>query len=120
MFAAAFFAGSELLERVVPVEGTVLGLIVAATIVLVLRPVQRFAERLASRVMPNVRDTPDYVREQKLAVYRAALEGAHEDEVVSERERGILARLREELGLSDEAAKALEREVRETARAAGV
>lgn len=109
-FAVAFFVGSEVLERFVPVEGVVLGLLVSGGIVLVLRPIQRFAEGLSTRLMGGVRDTPEYRRERKHQVYRAAIEGAIEDGVVSRRERAILSRLREELGLPEAEAVGLERE----------
>lgn len=86
-FAVAFFVGSKVLERSVPVDGLILGLLVSGGIVLVLRPIQRFAEGLSTRPMGGVRDTPEYRRERKHPVYRAAIEGAMEDGVVS-RERG--------------------------------
>lgn len=37
---------------------------------------------------------------KKRAVYRAALDGAMEDGVVSDRERAVLARVADELGLT--------------------
>lgn len=113
IFAAAFFAGSELLEGLVPVESTVLGLAVAGAIVLVLHPVQRFAEAVAGRVMGGVEDTPEYVEGRKHDVYRAALEGAMEDGRITERERAILGRLRGQLGIEEAQAARLERELRE-------
>ncbi|MFV1988459.1 MAG: hypothetical protein ACC682_14350 [Gemmatimonadota bacterium] len=111
IIAGAFFLGSELLERFIPVEGTVLGLASAGVIVLLLRPVQRFSEAFASRLMPGVTDTPEYVDRQKHAVYRAALEGAGVDGTITERERSMLDRLVEQLGLTSDVAAVLEREV---------
>jgi hypothetical protein len=111
VFAGAFFTGSELLERVVPVEGTILGLIVAGSIVLALRPVQRFAETFAGRVMRGVQDTPSYVEGRKHEVYRATLEGTLEDGAITDRERAVLDRLREQLGISREEAELVEREM---------
>ncbi len=111
IIAGAFFVGSELLERFIPVEGTVLGLASAGTIVLLLRPVQRFSEAFASRLMPGVTDTPEYVDRQKRAVYRAALEGAGEDGTISDRERSMLDRLIMQLGLASDVAASLEREI---------
>lgn len=110
-FAAAFFAGSELLEGLVPVEGTILGLLVAGAIVLVLRPVQRFAEAFAGVVMDGVEDTPEYREGRKHDVYRAALEGAMEDGLITQRERAILIRLRHQLGIGERETERLEREV---------
>ena len=111
VFAGAFFTGSELLEQVVPVQGTVLGLGVAGAIVLVLKPVQRFAEFLAGRVMRGVRDTPDYRQSRKHDVYRATLEGALEDGAITDRERKILDRLREQLEIPAAVAEEIERKM---------
>jgi hypothetical protein len=111
VFTGAFFTGSELLERIVPVEGTILGLIVAGTIVLVLRPVHRFAETFASRVMRGVQDTPAYVESRKNEVYRATFEGTLEDGAITKRERAVLDRLREQLGISLDEAELIEREM---------
>ncbi len=111
VIATAFFAGSELLESVVPVHGTLLGLAAAGIIVLLVRPLQRLAERFADRVMGGISSRPGYLEDRKHEVYRAALEGALEDGAVSERERGILARVREQLSIPVATAERLEREV---------
>jgi hypothetical protein len=111
VIAAGFFTGSELLEAVIPVEGTILGLLLAAGIVVLLRPLQRFAEGVANRLMPGVQATPTYVDSRKHEVYRATLEGTLEDGAITERERAILDRLREHLGLSAEDAEIAEREM---------
>lgn len=110
-FAAAFFTGDFVLQRIIPVEGTILGFMAAATITVVLRPIQRFAEGFAGRVMDEVEETPEYLRARKRTVYRAALEGAVEDGVITERERDILSRLRQELAISTEIGRRLEDEV---------
>lgn len=110
-FAVAFFVGSEVLERFIPVDGVVLGLLVSGAIVLALRPIQRFAEGVSNHLMGGVLETQEYLRDRKHLVYRAALEGAVEDETVTRRERAILDRLREELGIPDAVARKLEREV---------
>jgi len=112
IIGGAFFVGSELLESIIPVRGTILGLIAAGVIVLLLRPVQRFAERVAGRAMPRVEDTPEYLDRQKRQVYLAALEGALEDGDVSDRERAILGRLAEQLGLGRDVTLRLEVEAR--------
>ena len=118
-FAAAFFTGDYLLQRILPVEGPLLGFLAAAAITLALRPIQAFADAFADRVMGGVEDTPEYVRARKHTVYRAALEGAVEDGVISDRERDILARLREELTISAEMGSRLEEEVVARERAGG-
>jgi len=116
VFGIAFFTGSYVLDRILPVNGALLGFLVSAAIVLVLRPVQRFAEGLADRLMGGVRDTPEYLHARKHQVYRAALEGAVADGVISERERSILRRLQQELGISEGEAARAERDVRAAAR----
>jgi hypothetical protein len=110
MITGAFFVGSELLEDVVPVDGIILGVLAAAASVLALRPLKRVAERFAGTVMQDVEETPEYFESRKAEVYRAALDAALEDGTVTDRERRILARLREQLGISDELAERLEQE----------
>ena len=92
----------------IPVQSTILGLLTAGVIVLLLRPVQRMAETFTNGIMRGVRDTPDYVESRKHQVYQAALEGAIEDGTISERERDILRRLREQLELPAAVAEELE------------
>lgn len=110
-FAGAFFTGEYVLQLVLPVDGVVLGFLAAAATSLALRPIQGFAERFAGRVMVDVEETEEYIRSRKHTVYSAALEGAVEDGMISDREREILVRLRQELGISTESAHALERDV---------
>jgi hypothetical protein len=102
MIAAAFFLASEILEEFVPVDDTLVGIIVAGVIVLCLHPLQRLAERVVARLMPRHRPSARELEIRKLEVYRAALEGALQDGVVTDREQQILARLRRELGISEE------------------
>ena len=111
VIAAGFFTGSEILETVIPVESTILGLLVAGAIVLLLRPVQRFAQAVADRIMRHVEDTADYRQSRKHEVYRAALEGAMTDGVITEKERNILSRVCEQLELSADVADGIEREM---------
>lgn len=99
--AASFFLASELLEEFVPVDGLLLGVIVAGMIVLCLQPLQRLAERLVTRLMPYHEPTEGELEARKLEVYQAALEGALQDGVVTDTEQQILARLRRELEISD-------------------
>jgi hypothetical protein len=109
--AGVFFVGSEVLESFVPADNTWYAVFTAAIIVVLLRPVEALAERLMNRLMPGVQDTPDYVGTRKNDVYRAALEGAAEDGIITERERAILNRLAEQLQLSAEEVDVMEREL---------
>lgn len=107
--AGAFFVGSEILERFVPVQSTILGVLSALAIVTLLRPLQRGAERLSGRLMRGVEATPDYLDRRKLMVYEGALAGALEDGVITNKERAILRNLREQLEIDEDDAAAIER-----------
>lgn len=111
-FAVAFWLGGELLERMIPVDGPILGLAAAGALALAFRPLQRGAERLADTVMPGVKQTPDYADARKHEVYRAAIEGALADGDVTDKERAMLRRLRETLGIGETDAGALESDAR--------
>lgn len=110
-FAGAFFLGSELVEEIVAVDGTLAGIAVAGAVSLAFRPLQRFAGRVANAAFPHVSRSPEYVASRTEEVYRAALEGGYEDGRITVRERGMLDRLRERLGLTPEQAERLEAEV---------
>jgi hypothetical protein len=106
------FVLSEGAERLLSAEiGNVASLIVAALIVFALTPLQRFAERVASVAMPNTHDTPEYAASRKLHVYEAALAEALPDGNISDRERELLNRLRDSLGISASDADAIECEL---------
>ena len=93
--------------------GNFAGLLAAAVVVFFLAPLQRFAERVASAAMPNTENTPEYAMFRKLQVYEAALIEALPDGNISERERDLLDRLRDSLGISTADADAIERELQE-------
>ena len=105
-----FLVGSELLEALVPVQSTMLGVVVALVILVLLRPIQRLAQHMVGGVMQGVDETPAYLEARKMEIYRAAVEGAVEDGVITVKERSILERLREKLELSEADAKAVELE----------
>jgi hypothetical protein len=109
---AIMFALSEGAERLLSSDlGNVGSLIVAALVVFALTPLQRFAERVATVAMPNTEDTPEYAASRKLQVYEAALAEALPDGNISERERELLNRLRDSLGISASDADAIEGEL---------
>lgn len=111
-FVAAFFIVSELAATFLSVRiGAILGIVAAGLLVFAIHPVQRLAERFADRAMPNVRDSPEYLAYRRLEVYRAALELASSDGVVTEKERDVLQGLRRNLGIPEVDADALERDV---------
>jgi hypothetical protein len=111
LIIGGFIVGSEVLESFVPVSGTVLNIVVAIAILIVLRPMQRLALRMTNSLMRSVQNTPEYLGVRRLVVYRAALEGAVEDGVITDKERSILDHLRDSLGISPEEGVALEKEL---------
>jgi len=80
-------------------------------VVFALTPLQRFAERVATVAMPNTQNTPEYAASRKAQVYEAAVAEALPDGNISERERALLVRLRDSLGISESDAGAIEREL---------
>lgn len=117
VIAGAFFIGSEILESVIPVEGTLLGLVSAGLVVVALRPVQKVSEKVVGRLMPGVDPTPTYISRRKTEVYSAAYEVALRDGIVTEVERAILEELRVQLSITEPEAESVEEAVR--ARPAG-
>ena len=113
LIIGGFIVGSEVLESLVPVSGTVLNIIVAIAILVVLRPIQRLALRITNRLMHSVQNTPEYLEVRTLEVYRAALEEVVEDGLVTDKERRILDHLRDDLGISPGEAVALEKELKQ-------
>ena len=109
--ALAFFIGSELLESLLPVEGTVLGLLAAGVVVIALRPLQRLFEALVDILMPGVEAKPAYLDQRKAEVYSAAYEAGVEDGQITEKERAILQRLADQLAIGPEEASRLEEAV---------
>ncbi len=110
IFAAGFFAASELLEQYVPVPGPLLGIIAAGSITLALRPIQNAAERLADRLLPGVQ-APDHLAARRVEVYRAALEGILWDGSITSQERSVLSRLQRKLDIDPAQARQLQKEV---------
>ena len=106
-----FIVGSEVLESFVPVSGAALNIFVAITILVVLRPIQGLALRMTNGLMRSVQNTPEYLDVRRLEVYRAALEGAVQDGIVTDKEREILDQIRDDLGIPPGAAVALEKEL---------
>jgi len=99
---ASRFLSSEL--------GNVAGLLAAAAVVFCLAPLQRFAERVASAAMPNTHNTPEYAAFRKLQVYEAAVAEALPGGL-SDKERALLRRLQQSLGISADDAAAIENEL---------
>ena len=96
------FFVSEGADRLFSAElGNWAGLIAAAIVVFFLTPLQRFAENVASAAMPNTKNTPEYAVFRKMQVYEEAVAEAHYEGGISEKERSLLNRLRESLGIAE-------------------
>lgn len=112
VFVGVFFVVSQLIQTFAAESlGYVVGAIASGLLLFALRPLERIATRVADAAMPHVSATSEYLTFRKLQVYRAALEGAFEDGDVTPKERAMLARLRDELGIAPSDADALESDV---------
>lgn len=109
VLGAAFFVGSQLLEKLIPVDSLILGIASAAIIALALRPIERAAGRMVDGLLPDVKEkNTEYLADRKLEVYRAAVESAVEDGEITEKERSVLERLRGKLGIDPAHASSVE------------
>jgi hypothetical protein len=109
---AVIFVLTEAADRFLSAElGNFAGLLAAALVVFFLAPLQRFADSVATVAMPRTQDTPEYVAFRKMQVYEAAVVEAAQQGGISAKERSLLARLRDSLGISEADAIAIEREL---------
>jgi hypothetical protein len=114
IFVALMFFISEGVSTFLSAElGSFAGLLAAAVVVFFLAPLQRFADRVASAAMPNTQHTPEYVAFRKMQVYEDALAEALHEDGISDRERALLVRLRDSLGIAQADAEAIERELQQ-------
>ena len=112
VFVAMFFLVSEGANRFLSSElGNIAGLIAAALVMFFLAPLQRFADRIANAAMPNTRNTAEYAMFRKMQVYEEAVAEAHYEGGISAKERSLLDRLRDSLGISAVDAEAIEVEI---------
>jgi hypothetical protein len=110
---AIVYVASEGASRLLSHEfGNAAGLLAAAVVVFFMAPLQRFADRVAGAAMPNTLDTPEYAAYRKLQVYEAALAEARQSGDISRKERALLNRLRDSLGISAVVADTLERDLK--------
>jgi len=112
MVLAIMFVLTEGADRLLSSElGNWAGLVAAGIVVFLLAPLQRFADRVASAAMPNTRNTPEYAAFRKMQVYEAAIAEAQQGGGISDKERALLVRLRDSLGISESDADAIERDL---------
>lgn len=63
---------------------------------------------ISSAAMPNTENTPEYKTFRKMQVYEAAVSEAQAEGGISNKERALLVRLRDSLGISETDAGAIE------------
>ena len=108
---AIMFVLSEGAERLLSTElGEGTGLLAAALVGFALTPLQRFAERVATAAMPNTQNTLEYTAFRKVQVYEEAIAEAQLEGGISQKERALLVRLRDSLGISESDGAAIEHE----------
>ena len=109
IFVSLMFFISEGVSTFLSAElGNFAGLLAAAVVMFFLAPLQRLSERVASAAMPNTKNTPEYATFRKLQVYEAAVAEAQLEGGISDKERALLIRLRDSLGVSESDAEAIE------------
>jgi len=112
IFAAVFIVVAQVAQEFLSgAFGWLAGGIAAGAMIIAIRPIERAADRVAERTMPQVQATPAYVAFQKMEVYKAAVEEVLADGAVSQKDRRVLERLRAQLGLSADDARAMENDL---------
>jgi hypothetical protein len=116
IFVALMFVISEGAAQFLEAElGNIAGLLAAAVVMFFLAPLQRFSEKVAAAAMPNTKNTPEYAAFRKMQVYEVAFSEAQHDDGISVRERALLERLRDSLGISASDARTIENELQAAA-----
>lgn len=108
----AFFLASEVAETVVAdrTGSTLLGLAAAGAFLVLETRLMHAGKRIAQRALPGVDPSERYLAQRKLVVYRAAVESAGRDGVMTERERTLLGTLARELKLTHEEKGSIDRD----------
>jgi hypothetical protein len=114
---SAFVLATAVAEQYLQQFGWVIGGLAVGVLLFALRPIERAIDRFADKAMPKTTGTPEYLAQRKHEIYRAALEDAMRDGVVSAKERALLLRLAENLSLSGDEAMSIERGVLEASGA---
>jgi hypothetical protein len=111
VFLGVFFVVSESAAQVFSASvGPFLGIGAAGLLVFALAPLQHAAERVAAAAVPDARPTRELSLDHRARLYREQALAAWDDGSITRKERLMLDRLREGLGLSLEEASRLERD----------
>jgi hypothetical protein len=84
------------------------GIIAAAALLLALQPIRTTAERIVERLMPGTRPLASLSRDEAAHFYREHVDLMWMDGRLSPKDRIVLAKLREQLGLDPAAAEEIE------------
>lgn len=108
-FALVFVLVSESIEGVVADRyGDIIGLTAAALLAFALRPLERLGERIAQHLMPHTLPFDRLDADQRSTLFAEQLALALQDGHVTPKEREMLNRLRDRLGLTASTAQSLE------------
>jgi len=100
-YVAIFFIVSEGAQMFLSdLLGTVLGLVATGLLLFAMTPIQRAAERFSNTAMPDVQDTPEFLRFRKLQIYGQAFTDSRGEGEPNAVQRAALNQLREELDLT--------------------
>ncbi len=88
-----------------------LGIVAAGMLLFALHPLQTWASRVAQATMPGARSISDMTSDERLELYREQAELAWLDGSLTAKERMLLDRLRDRIGLSLEEANQIENDV---------
>jgi hypothetical protein len=120
MFLAVFFIVGQLVQNFLSKElDLIAGAVAAGLMLFALSPLQKVAQRVADAAMPGVKAVGEMTPDERLRIYREAVQGAWADGVMTHDERDMLDRLCASLGLHDSEAKRVEREAGQRVRAEG-
>lgn len=95
--------------------GGIMGSVAAGLLIFLLSPLQRLGERVATAAVPGAKPTTLLSPAARLALYQEQAEAAWSDGMLDKRERVMLDRLRDTLGISPVDADRLERAAAATA-----
>lgn len=100
-FIAVFFVVSEMATQIFSTAvGTFTGIVAAGALVFAMAPLQRAAERLASAATDDAKPAAQMAPNERVDAYRALVEHAWADRVLTAEERALLSRARNALGLT--------------------
>lgn len=112
VFLAAFFVVAQLAQNFLSDRyGWAAGGITAGLLLFAIAPIQRAAERITEKALPDVRPSdPKYVLRKKRETYRSAYAAAWADGQLTPKDVRLLSEFKAALGLPDADYAAIERE----------